>query len=401
MKKKVIYAVCVAIAVIIPIIAWMIVDKQYNKLEFDSGEIHLRARVMEIISSGSDEQLSEDYAPDKSIVFTARVISGSRKGEIYTATQTISSYAPYNPKEVETGDKVIITSYQNETWVFNEYVRSDALIILAGVFFIALIAFGRSKGVKTTLSLILTVMSVIIMISAILIGGNIYALAVLTSLYIVFMTLLIVNGTGHMSFAAAFGCVGGVLVSAALTLFMSYATGITGFTDECALYLSYIGDSKTIDLKALVFASIIIGCIGAVMDVAVDIAASLHEIAVKIDNPTFAGLFKSGITISRNVIGTMSNTLILAYIGSSLCSVLLIYYNCSVSTLNLMNREVIITELLQILIGSMGILLTLPMTSLISAFVYTRKSFHIESASEKISDTDSFADELDSLNGKE
>lgn len=400
MKKKVIYAVCVVIAVIIPIVAWLIVDRQYSKIEFDSGEIHLKARVLEIVSSGSDEQISEDYAPDKSIVFTTRVISGSRKGETYTATQTISSYAPYNPKEVEAGDKVIITSYQNETWVFNEYVRSDALIILAGVFFIALIAFGRSKGVKTTLSLILTVMSVIIMISAILIGGNIYALAVLTSLYIVFMTLLIVNGIGHMSFSAALGCVGGILISGALTLLMSYAAGITGFTDECALYLSYIGDSNMIDLKALVFAGIIIGCIGAVMDVAVDIAASLHEIAVKIGNPTFAGLFKSGITISRNVIGTMSNTLILAYIGSSLCSVLLIYYNCSASTLNLMNREVIITELLQILIGSMGILLTLPMTSLISAFVYTRKSFRAENSKEKFSDSDSFADELDDLNGK-
>ena len=127
-----------------------------------------------------------------------------------------------------------------------------------------------------------------------------------------------------------------------------------------------------LDLKALIFAAIIIGAVGAIMDVSISIAASLAELKEKLPEISMLELWKSGMTISKDIMGTMANTLILAYMGSCLTSVqLMVAYNSSL--LDLFNREMIIVEMLQALVGSMGILLALPLTSLICAALYRGK----------------------------
>ena len=125
------------------------------------------------------------------------------------------------------------------------------------------------------------------------------------------------------------------------------------------------------DLRAIIFAAIIIGATGAVMDVAISIASSLGELAGQLESPTFAGLLKSGFAIGRDMMGTMANTLVLAYIGSSLATVVLIVaYNSSL--LNILNKEMIVVEVEQALVGSLGILAAIPLTSLLAALVYPR-----------------------------
>lgn len=97
-----------------------------------------------------------------------------------------------------------------------------------------------------------------------------------------------------------------------------------------------------------------------------------REIAGKIEKPSFSELWKSGLTIGRDIMGTMTNTLILAYIGSSMSTVLLLTaYDHSL--LSLFNKEMIVTEVLQALIGSIGLLFTIPLTSIISAALNHKK----------------------------
>ena len=115
---------------------------------------------------------------------------------------------------------------------------------------------------------------------------------------------------------------------------------------------------------------IVIGAMGAVMDVAMDISSSLNELHERAPKLGFTELFKSGMNIGRDVMGTMANTLVLAYIGSSLCSIL-IYITYSSSLLELLNRENIAVEMLQSITGSLAILLTIPLTTLVCCFVYT------------------------------
>lgn len=377
MKKKIIYAVSIILLAVIPALGYVLVSGGKNPFG-PTGiehEGYIRAKVIEITASEDIPLDDNGEFVDTVYQFKALVKSGDRKGETLTAYQTISGYAPYNPRPVSVGDSIIITqSVLNDdtSWSFAEYVRSDAIIVITLLFGAALVLFGRMKGLKTLFTLILTVAAVFfVLVPAILTGHNIYLFTILTCLYITVMTLVTVNGLSGMSLVAGLGCMGGVLLSALITLVADIFLKLTGFTDEHAIYIKGIGDGN-IDMKALIFAMILVGSIGAVMDVSVDIAASLKEISQKIGRPTFSELYKSGITISRDVIGTMSNTLILAYIGSSLCSVLLIIYNNSFSMLNLFNKENIITEILQILVGSFGILLALPLTSFIGGVIYTR-----------------------------
>lgn len=376
MTKKIIYYACIAVSVVLLILGYLFVSGGENPFGPDvEHESYTRAKVLEITDVKTTFLDDDGNFIDTTYCFTVLLTSGENKGKTLSVTQDISSYIPYNPRPVSVGDKIIITQSiigDETSWNFAEYVRSDYIIVLAVLFCIALVVFGKIKGLKTLFTLILTIGAVFfVLVPAIITGRNIYLFTIIVCLYITAMTLVTVNGLTNMSLVAGLGCMGGVLISAVITLISDIFMKLTGFTDEHAIYIQGIGDGN-IDMKALIFAGILVGSIGAVMDVAVDIAASLKEICSKVEKPTFRELFKSGITISRDVIGTMSNTLILAYIGSSLCSVLLIIYNNSFSMLNLFNKENIITEILKILVGSFGILSALPLTSAISAFFYSR-----------------------------
>ncbi len=388
-KDKIIYAISVVLCIAIFFAGYFAATHGKSYYADAEGELYLRAKVKEIITNipvygDGGELLSEDS------VFEAVITGGEMKGQKVTVYQNYSSYTPFNPRTVAVGDSVIIAQFDGvENWNFIDYVRSDAIIVLALLFCALLVIFGRKKGLKTILSLLLTVLSVVfVFMPAILTGGNIYFWAVVVCVYIIFMTLIITDGISRMSLAASIGCAGGVLASLLLTFITDAFIKISGNADPHSIYLLYIGEG--LDLRALIYASIIIGSVGAVMDVAVDIAASLKEIASKVESPTKQELFKSGLNIGRDVIGTMSNTLVLAYIGGSMCSLLLYFYNNYANPVYLFNIEIIIVELLQILVGSIGILLTLPLTAFVSAVIYTSKR-----AKKELHTADGFSDMLD------
>ena len=127
-----------------------------------------------------------------------------------------------------------------------------------------------------------------------------------------------------------------------------------------------------IDLKAIIFGAIVIGAMGAIMDVAMSISSALYEMREKYAATNFTQLFSSGMTIGRDIMGTMANTLVLAYIGGSL-SIVLLLITYSSSVLDLLNREMVIVEMLQAIVGSMGILLTLPLTAFVAGILYSKK----------------------------
>ena len=161
--------------------------------------------------------------------------------------------------------------------------------------------------------------------------------------------------------AASLGCIGGLTVSGVLTIIMDKVLTLTGYVDEDSIYLSLLSTENPINLNAIIFAGILIGALGAVMDVAMSISSSLWEVRDKSKSLSFGSLFKSGMNIGRDIMGTMANTLILAYIGSSL-SIVLLLSAYATSLMYLLNMEMITVEILQALVGSFGILLTLPLT---------------------------------------
>ena len=319
-----------------------------------------KARVIEILDS--------NYNDDGTILFSCKLLNGPDKGKIIDAVQFTEAYLGESIRLAEKDDKIYLgdaTSYGiGVDWFLYEYERFNGIVWLGLAFAVLLLIFGRKKGLTTIISIAYTIITIfLVFIPAVLSGHNIYICAILLCIFITLMSLLIVQGPNAKCFAAAFGCLGGLFVISVITLFMSSILKITGLVSEDSLYLIQMNTADPIDLKAVVFASVTIGAMGAVLDIAVDIVAALSEIYRHDLQMSLKKTLKSGIMIGQDIVGSMSNTLILAYIGSSLSLILLVLVNTGSMT-ELLNSELIIVEILQAFAGSIGILFTIPLTSL-------------------------------------
>ena len=139
-------------------------------------------------------------------------------------------------------------------------------------------------------------------------------------------------------------------------------------SEECrAIVLS---PDLSVDLRGLLFSGILIGALGAIMDVSISIASSIEEIHNA--NPTlhFSDLFFRGMNVGKDIMGTMSNTLILAYTGGSL-PLIFMYMSYKTSIIKIFNLELIATEIIRALVGSIGLILAIPFTALYSSFLIT------------------------------
>ena len=372
-KPYLISIVVMLVSVIYIFIGHKVAVEKYQPFAEGDASIVVKATVEQIIDSYTETYAvgEEDCAENETILFTAKIRSGEERGETIEAAQTLDYFTAIHLKKVQPGDKVLLYTNPDgmaeNQWLLSDYQRSDQVLLLLFAFLALLLIFGRWQGFRTIVSLTLAVFYVFI--PAVLAGENIYVWSMLTCAYMTLMTIFIVNGINRKSIAAILGCFAGVVFSGMLVLLMNHTMLLTGVLDENSVLLYNLRPEAPLNLQAIIFASILIGAVGAIMDVSVSIAAALAELKEKLPEIGFRELFHSGITISRDILGTMSNTLILAYIGSFMSSVLLmVAYNSSM--LDLFNREVIVVECLQALIGSFGILMTLPFTSLICAWLF-------------------------------
>ena len=347
---------------------------------FGSESSTVKAKVLSILSNETIEEYhgEGDAYTFTTITFLCEIQSGERSGEQITAQQQLDSlYAETEfTKAVEEGDTILLIpgmdTEGNDVLIFSDYYRIDKVLWLGAAFLILVLVFGRWKGVNTLLSLIFTFMYVfLIFVPAVMNGYNIYLNSTITCVFSIVVTFLLVSGPDKKTLAAISGCIFGTIVAALLTLLMSRVLMLTGFVDEHSMYLTMLETEQPIDLTAIIFAAIIIGAMGAIMDVAMDIASSLYEISRHVPDISFKELSKSGMRIGRDLMGTMANTLVLAYVGSSLCSFMILLAYAG-SLLQLLNREAIIVEIMQAVIGSLAILLTVPLTVVICGVLYLR-----------------------------
>lgn len=374
-KSRIKGAVIWGIAVLLSIAAIFVGNRIATKdflLFSEPGQEAVKGRVIEVIDRSSTETaLGEtDSYTSTTITFTCRIESGSYQGEVVTAQQSIDSMFGGSEllKEVEAGDSLILFNNGPSEdaavapWQFGDYYRFDKIVILGMIFAGLVLLIGRWKGINTLLSLGFTFLFVfLVFVPSVMNGYNAYISAAITCVYTIIMTLVLTNGAGKKTLATIIGCILGTIIAAASTSIMSEILHLTGYVDEHSFYLTTLNPDKPVDLTAIIFAAIIIGAMGAIMDVAMDISSSLFELCQHVPEMTFKKLFQSGMRIGRDIMGTMANTLVLAYIGSSLSSIMLLL-TYSNSMMHLLNREVIIVELLQALIGSSAILLTIPFT---------------------------------------
>lgn len=318
----------------------------------------------------------QEIAPGISVTntFVAFTVRVRGRGEV-AAQQNLSDSLLTIEKEVEAGDRVLIF-YDEMAGVYHfvDYVRINYIIVLASVLFGLMILFGGAKGVNSIVALGFTCMAIfLVLVPSVLSGRNIYATAIIVCTYIIVSTLALVVGPSKKAASAMLGCLGGVFFAGLLMLFMDPVLTLTGVVDQESQFLLALPPENAIELRPVVFAGVTIGAVGAIMDVAMSIASGLWEVSLVGGAASFGKIFRSGINIGKDILGTMLNTLILAYIGSSLSLILLItFYAQSTSLMELFNREAIVVEFLRALVGSFGIFLTIPLTSAICGWLYAK-----------------------------
>ena len=325
----------------------------------------------EVLSVTETENEIKEFAPGSlQYEVQLRIDSGSAEGTEATIThRTLNNPAfDIHPQE---GDNIIVRD-ENDTYAIVDYDRLPAMLFLLLGFAALLILFGGMTGLKALLVLLFAVLLIAKGLIAFILfaPSHILLWTILIGAVITLATQLIVNGRNVKSAGAIIGTIGGILVAGLLAVLAIHFTYLTGVSEEQAgmlkaLYL------KDVDFRELLFSGIVLGALGAVMDVAVSIASAQYEMKLLAPKTKFQTLVSSGLNVGRDVMGTMANTLVLAYIGGALPLILLISAQPDISLLHVMNLNMIATEIVRSLIGSIGLLCAIPITAYATAFLIT------------------------------
>ncbi len=270
-----------------------------------------------------------------------------------------------------------------QTIVVQDMVRQNYLLAMLIVFFIIVLVIGRKQGLKAIVALVVTIVAIFtIMLNAIYKGYNAIWVSVGTSVIIIAVTFIIIGGINKKSITAALGTTGGVLCAGIMASIFGVLAKLSG-AQETALYLSMNTQNLTFNFRDLLFAGIVVTALGACMDVGMSIASALDELKQKNKDLGKKELLKSGMNIGRDVIGTMTNTLILAYVGGEI-SLILLFMTGDMSFTEIINKEMIITDAISAIAASMGVIFTIPITSLIYAVFNKNSDNHTTNKNSKI-----------------
>ena len=325
----------------------------------------------EVLSVTEAENEIKEFAPGSlQYEVQLRIDSGPAEGTETTIThRTLNNPAfDIHPQE---GDNIIVRD-ENGSYAIVDYDRLPAMLLILLGFAALLILFGGMTGLKALLVLLFAVLLIAKGLIAFILfaPSHILLWTILIGAVITLATQLIVNGRNVKSTGAIIGTIGGILVAGLLAVLAIHFTYLTGVSEEQAgmlkaLYL------KDVDFRELLFSGIVLGALGAVMDVAVSIASAQYEMKLLAPKTKFQTLVSSGLNVGRDVMGTMANTLVLAYIGGALPLILLISAQPDISLLHVMNLNMIATEVVRSLIGSIGLLCAIPITAYATAFLIT------------------------------
>lgn len=339
--------------------------------EYDTEVV--RGKVLDV---SEFEPVEDDWFFTGRQVVTVEITEGRFQGHIQDIENMFTGI-PYRDLELKKGNQVLLLLELDEGLLHNvnlyDVARDSYLYIALVVFVFAVVLVARLKGVKALVTL--AIMGFVIfrwLLPLILKGYNPLLLTVLFSSLITLATLTIVSGLNKKTAAAIIGTIGGVLAAGLFAWIFGEAARLTGFSEEAQM-LHFADLAVDLDMRGLLFAGIIIGALGAVMDVAMSISSAITELKVANPRLAFKGLFKAGYNIGKDALGTMVNTLILAYTGGAL-PLLLLFMTTNMGYMRIINMDMIATEVIRSLAGSFGMLAAVPLTAAVASFFLTQFS---------------------------
>ena len=335
-----------------------------------------KASVNEILS----EEINQDEYADNAFVgsqeLEVTVKSGTYKGETMVA---YNFFGPLSGIPVAKGDGVVLTiktHADGETYAtVYEFNRIPFLAIFIILFFIAVVIIGGRTGLKSMIGLVFTILCLFtILIPVILKGAPPIISTFVICAYIALVCFTILGGVHRKTISAFLGTVSGTFLAMIFGLAAQFFAKIDGYRlgdAEPLLQLKYI-DATAINIRGLMTASIIICALGAVMDVAMSISSALEEVHAANPSLKRKDLFKSGMNIGRDMVGTMTNTLILAFLGSEFALIIFIYSR-GLTFYHLFSTAFVSMETISGIASSIGMVLAIPLTALIASTLISGK----------------------------
>lgn len=327
-----------------------------------------KARVTHVLHE-SVEIIPGTDTPANIQTLTAEVLSGKEKGTIVTFDNDYTQLAA--------GDLFYIRHITNELegrdyWSVADAYRLHVLLVLVAVFLVLLFIFGGLQGVRGLASLLGSLVLIIyVLLPGILSGYSPILVSVGVASLIIIVGSYITHGYNRTTTAAIFGMIATVCITGLAAYLAIHFGHLSGYTEEENIYLNF-DTQGGIDMVGLLFGGIMIGLLGVLYDIAISQAIAVEELFLAGTHMNKVEVYKRAIRIGREHIGALVNTLAIAYVGVALPLLLLIQHSSTMRLDSLLNGEMFATEAVRMLVGSIGLILAVPITTAIASYMLSR-----------------------------
>jgi len=325
----------------------------------------------EVVSVISEREENIPGTDTKTTVqnISVRLTDGEREGEIVTFDNDMV--------RLSSGDKIYVTYVKDmggqEFFYLKDVRRQTPMIVLIVLFVSLLAVFAGWQGLRALLSLVGSVAAILfVLVPAMLAGYDPVLVSLLVAGVILTLAILGTHGLNPISITALAGTFGAVLVTSVVAWTFVYWMRLTGFGDDASVPLNFATNGE-LDFVGLLLGSIIIGVLGVLDDVSITQASVVTEL--KKANPALRmwQLYNRAIKVGRDHVGSLVNTLALAYVGAALPLVLL--FSTSQYPLSLtLNQELIAAEIVRIIVGSIGLILAVPLSTILAAWWFDSRT---------------------------
>ena len=368
-RKAVRYLIYLLLVCVFAVFVIKLNQVEKTELVVRTGQTFEKAKVVEVLQ----DNLQENGTRVGEQKVRVHMLTGERKGQDLDIT---SSSGYLFGAACKPGMRVIVMqSVAGDSTVASVYTqdREGVIYIFALIYLLALCLIGGKQGIKGCLGLIFTFFCVIfVYLPLVYLKFSPFWTAVFVCFITTLVTMYLIGGPTRKTCAATLGTLAGVVLAGISAWCFSKASGITGFNVSDIETLMTLWNTNRIQVGGLLFSGLLISCLGAVMDVAMSISSAIDEIYRQNTSLTRKELFKAGLRVGRDMMGTDSNTLILAFAGSSV-STLLLDYSYDLPYQQIINSNNIGIAIMQGLAGSFGIVLSVPFTVLICTMLFHKK----------------------------
>ena len=368
-KKAVRYLIYVLFVCAFAVFVIKLNQVEKTELVVRTGQTFEKAKVVKILQ----DNLEENGTRVGEQKVRVRMLTGVRKGEELDIT---SSSGYLFGAACKPGMKVIVMqSVAGDSTVASVYTqdREGVIYIFALIYLLVLCLIGGIQGIKGCLGLVFTFFCVIfVYLPLVYLKYSPFWTAVFVCFITTLVTMYLIGGPTRKTCAATLGTLVGVILAGVSAWCFSKASGISGYNVSDIETLMTLWNTNRIQVGGLLFSGLLISCLGAVMDVAMSISSAIDEIYRQNLSLSRKELFKAGLRVGRDMMGTDSNTLILAFAGSSV-STLLLDYSYNLPYQQIINSNNIGIAIMQGLAGSFGIVLSVPFTVLICTILFHKK----------------------------